>query len=80
MLVLSEVVFEAVDNPLVAGDLGCSAASVGVVAQLSDVVELGGDRRDELGGGGEAGAGLADVGVGAGVGGDVTGQCGRGAR
>lgn len=65
--------FEAVDDALVAGDFGVPSALVCVVAELLDVVELGGDGGDELGGGGEAGAGLADVRVGAGVGSEISG-------
>jgi Transposase len=67
----AEVGFEAGDDALVASGLGGPAAGVGVVAQLADVVELGGDGGGEVGGGDVVGAGLADVGVGAGVGGEV---------
>ena len=64
----AEVTFETVDDPLVAGDLGGPASVLSVVVQRVDVGELVGDRGGELGSGGEAGAGLADVGVGAGFG------------
>jgi transposase len=67
----SEVGFEAGDDALVAGGLGGPAAGFGVVAELADVVELSGDGGGEVGGGDVVGAGLADVGVGAGVGGEV---------
>ena len=69
----AEVAFEAVDDTLVAGDLGGPGALVGVVAQDVDVGELVGDRGGELRSSGEDGAGLTDVGVGAGLSDEVAG-------
>jgi transposase len=68
-----EVAFEAGDDPLVAGGLGGPASGFSVVAELADVGELGFDYRGEVGGGDVVGAGLTDVGVGAGFGGEIAG-------
>ena len=66
-----EVVFEAGDDSFVSGGFGGPASFGGVVAQGADVGELGGDGWRELDGWGEVGAGLADVCVGAGFGGEI---------
>lgn len=66
------MVFEAGDDAGVAGHLGVPAACLGVVAQGEHVVELGLELGEELGGGDEVVSLLADVGVGAGFGGQVT--------
>src|SRR4051794_7806534 len=67
------VLFEAVDDSLVTGDFGGPSTFVGVVAELAEIVELGGDCGHELRCGAEVRAGLADVGVRAGFGSEVSG-------
>ena len=56
------------------GDLGVPAAFGGVVAERGDVGKLGLELGDELGGGDVVVALLADVGVGAGFGGELAGS------
>src|ERR671911_1333732 len=67
----TEVAFETGDDALVAGGLGGPPAPLCVVAKVTYVGELGFESGCELGGGGEAGTGLADVGVGAGFGSQI---------
>ena len=68
-----EVGLEAGDDAGVPGDLGVPAACGGVVAERGDVGELGLELGDELGGGDVVVALLADVGLGAGFGGELAG-------
>jgi hypothetical protein len=68
-----EVVVDAGDDACVAGDFGVPAAFGRVVVECGDVGELGLELGDELGGGDEVVALLADVGVGAGLGGELAG-------
>jgi hypothetical protein len=67
------VALDAGDDAGVPGDLGVPAACGGVVAQRGEVGELGLELRDEFGGGDVVVALLADVGVGAGLGGELAG-------
>jgi hypothetical protein len=66
------VTFDAVDHAVVAGDLGLPVAVACVVAKLDDVGQLRLERRLELGGGNVVVALLADVGVGACLGDEVS--------
>ena len=68
----SQVVFDAGDHAGMAGHLGVPAARLSVVAQRRDVGELGLQLWQELGGGDEVVALLADVGIRASLGGQVT--------
>ena len=68
-----EVALQAGDDAGVAGDLAVPAAGLGVVAEFDGVGELGFELWEELGAGGEVVALLADVGVGAGLSGEVAG-------
>jgi hypothetical protein len=65
------VVLECVGHPGVASGLAGPAPLVGVGSELVDVGKLGAQGRNELGPGNEVVAGLADVGVGAGLSGQV---------
>jgi len=65
------VFLECVGYPGVASGLAGPAPLVGVGSELVDVGELGAQSRNELGPGNEVVAGLADVGVGAGLSGQV---------
>jgi hypothetical protein len=60
-----EVTSDTGDDTGVSGDFGIPAALGRVVVEGGDVVELGLEGGDELGGGDEVVALLADVGVGA---------------
>jgi hypothetical protein len=66
-----EVALDAGDDAGVSGDFGVPAALGGVVMQFGDVGNLGLQCGDELGGGDEVVAMFADVGVGAGLGGEL---------
>src|SRR5215216_3873360 len=74
----SEVAVEGFGDALVAGGLAGPAATFGVGLEFTDVVELGAQGGGELVAGNEVVAGLADVGVGAGVGGEVAGAVAAG--
>ena len=68
-----EVALDAGDDAGVPGNLGVPAACGGVVAERGDVGQLGLELGDELRGGDVVVALLADVGVGAGLSGELTG-------
>lgn len=65
--------FEAGEYALVSVGLGGPSAAFGVVSELVDVSDLGLEGRGEIGRSDVVGAGLADVGVAAGFGGEISG-------
>ncbi len=69
---------ERVDDSGVSSDLAFPAAEFGVVVQGAEIVELGPQGGGGFGVGDEVVAGFADVGVGACVGGEVTGAVAAG--
>jgi len=73
LLQTPEVALDAGDDAGVAGDFGVPASRLGVVSERLDVDELGLELGQELGGGDEVVALLADVGIGAGLGGQMPG-------
>ena len=68
----AHVSLKAVDDPIVSGNFTVPSAVGGIVSERPDIGELSGNRREELGSGRVAGAGLADVGVGACLGDEVS--------
>src|SRR6266498_359030 len=73
LLESSHVALDAGDDAGVAGHLGVPATRLGVVAERSHVGKLRVEGGEELGGGDEVVALLAEVGVGAGLGHQIAG-------